>query len=177
MELEVFGKVDRDEKGKVKSDYPAFCFPQHKEELEESIRYKQSQLDKGLIIKSEEGFAREALSKEKTRLKEIDNSITRYSQKEIDYLAVCRKSLGKKVQDLMPRQSQIERKLANAHEEANKISEPCLKLDPEEVDFIKACDQSITNDGKISRGQAEKCWKIASRIIGEPSNIEELRRP
>lgn len=177
MELEVFGKVDRDEKGRVKSDYPALCFPQHKEELEESIRYKQSQLDRGLIVKSEEGFAREALAKEKTRLKEIEESMTRYTQKEIDYLAACRKSLGKKIQELMPRNSQMERGLVNAHTEAAKISEPCLKLDPEEIDFVKACDQSITNDGKISRGQAEKCWKIASRIIQEPSNTEELRKP
>ncbi len=177
MDLEIFGKVDRDEKGKVKSDYPALCFPQHKEELEESIRYKQNQLDQGLITKSEEGFARESLAKEKTRLKEIDNSMTHYSQKEIDYLVVCRKSLGKKIQELMPRQSHIDRGLANAHEEANKISEPCVKLDPEEIDFIKACDQSITNDGKVNRGQAEKCWKIASRIVGESSNVEELRRP
>jgi len=173
----VFGKVDRNRDGKVKSQYPSWYFPQQKDELEETIRYKKNQLKTGLVPESERPLMAESLSMDEKRLGEIEESVPRFSDQELDDLSKLRKSLGTKIGEAMFKRSEMERGLADAHSEAKRISEPCIKPDDREIAFIRACECRISTDGKISRSVAEKCWKIASRILDENSNTESLWRP
>lgn len=175
--FKIYGDVDRTKEGKLKSDYPSWMFPQQKEELEESVRHKEYQLDNDLIPPTEKNFAREGLQREKKRLDEINESTPRFSDVERDQICKVWKSLGKKIGELMFRRSDMEKGLADAHQEAKRISEPCVVLDELEISFIRSCEIGISSNAKVSRGGAEKAWKIAARILDENSNTEILRRP
>jgi len=175
--IKVFGDVDRTKDGKVKSEYPAYYFTQQKDDLEESIRHKKSMLEKDLVPMSEIGIQRERLKAEEKRLDEINEGTPKLTGPQMDEVANIRESLGKKIKESMYSRSQMERGVADPHEEARRISEPCIKLETHEISFVKNCDVPIANDGKVSRDAASKAWKIASKLLGEMSNVEMLRKP
>jgi hypothetical protein len=85
--------------------------------------------------------------------------------------------MGMKISDAMFKRSEMERGVADAHEEARRMSEPVLKLEDKELIFVRACEGKIEANGKVSRTTAERCWKIISRLLGENSNTEVLRKP
>ena len=172
----LFGKIDRTEKDKIKSEYPSWYFPQHKEELVESIRHNQSMLEMDLIPASEIPITKANLEKAKEKLEEIEESEPRFTDAEKDAMVKLRKGLGSKISDSMFRRSEMEKGIADAHEEARRISEPVMKVDSqEEADLYGSCGINI-RDGKVTRNDAERAWKIISRGLGEISNSESLRK-
>ncbi len=175
--VEVFGQADKSKDGNIKSEYPSWYFTQQKDELEETIRHKKYMIENDLIPGSERGITRERLKQEETRLEQINMSQPKLSAAELDEVSKIRKSLGTKIADSMFRRSEMEKGVADAHEEARRMSTPVVKLDDKELGFAKVCDVAISNDGKVNRIAAEKVWKIASRLIEEPSNTEVLRKP
>jgi hypothetical protein len=177
MVQSVFGKVDYNKAGKRSSTMPSWYYPRQRDELEESIRYKKSQLENDLVPSSEKNYMRESLKMEEKRIQEIEESQPRFSEVELDELAKLRKSMGMKISDAMFKRSEMERGVADAHEEARRMSEPVLKLEDKELVFVRACEGKIEANGKVSRTTAERCWKIISRLLGENSNTEVLRKP
>lgn len=182
--MKVFGDVDKTKEGKVKSEYPSWYYEQQKDELEESIRHKQSMLDQDLVPGTEKALMRSRLKQESDKLSQIEESKPRFTEKELDEIAKMVKTgtgnangtLSFKISEMMFKRSDEEKGIADAHEEARRISTPCIKLEPHEIEFVKACEVPISNDGKVTRGGAEKAWKIGRKIIGENSNTEILRR-
>jgi hypothetical protein len=175
--MKIFGDVDKTKDGKVKSQYPAWYYETHIDELRESIRHKEYQLESDLIPLSEKGITRERLKQEKERLEEIEKSKAKFTATEKDDLSKIRKDLGQRIKDGMFTRSQMEKGLADAHEEARRLSEPVIEIKTEvEKELAKECEVKVI-DGKVSRKGAEKIWKIASKALGEMSNTEELRKP
>ena len=80
------------------------------------------------------------------------------------------------IRDSMFSRKDMEKGLADAHEEARRMSQPCIELKDDLITFAKNCDVVVNNTGKVSRKGAEKMWKIASRLLGELSNTESLRK-
>ncbi len=173
----IFGDVDKNKDGKVKSEYPSWYFTTHKEELEESIRHKENVLERDLVPASEKSTTRVRLKQEKERMDMIEAGQPKLSAKELDEIAKVIKSLGTKISTAMFSRSQMEKGVADAHEVARRWSVPCVELDAEEISFVKSCDVSVSNNGKVTQIGAEKAWKIGRRLIGEISNSEILRKP
>jgi len=177
-----FGDVDRLQSGKVKSEYPSWYSQSHIEELEESIRHKEYQLDNDLIMGSEKGITKERLKKEKERLNAIEESRPRFSEQEIsDIVKIVGNgkkfgSLGEKICSAMPTRSEMEKGLADAHEVERRWNLPCLMLTADEIPFVRGCDVTVSNDGKVTQLGAEKAWKIGRKLIGESSNCEVMRK-
>jgi hypothetical protein len=182
--MKIYGDVDKTKDGKTKSEYPSWYFEQQQDDLGESIRHKKLMLDKELVPYSEKALMQNRLKQESTRLSEIEASKPRFTEKELEDISKMVKSgtgnasgtISQKIAESMFKRSDMERGTTDAHEEARRISKPCIKLDEKEIDFAKACEVPIDPNGKVSRKGAEKMWKIGRRIIGELSNTEVLRR-
>lgn len=182
--MKIFGEVDKTKEGKTKSEYPAWYYNQQKDDLEESVRHKKSMLDQDLVPASERNITRERLKQESTRLDQIEASSPRFTEKEIDDVNKMVKTSGGvnsgtlsiKIADLMYRRSELERGTTDAHEEARRNINPCVKLDEKEIDFAKACEIPISPEGKVTLKGASKMWKIGRRIVGDISNTEVLRK-
>lgn len=84
-------------------------------------------------------------------------------------------SLIKKIYNDAQARREMKKGLADSHEEARRMTTPNIKLSPELIEVAEACNVKHT-DGKISRTEAEKIWKITSRYLDEPSNTEYLRK-
>jgi hypothetical protein len=174
--MKIFGEVDKDRDGKVKSDYPAWYFETHQEELEESVRQKERQLAADLIPDSEKGIMKSRLKQEKERLDKIRASKPELKDTEKDDVAKVTKEIGNSIASSMFTGSDMKRGTADAHEEARRISSPVIEVKSEkQAELVKMCGINI-KDGKITRGEAEKVWKIARRMLGEQANTEILRK-
>jgi len=176
MAVRVFGEVDRNKENKVISDYPAWYFDgQHTEDLEESVASAKRQLESDLIPTSDRHYVQERVKVMEEKLGKIKASKPKLSAQETDELAKARKDFGTSIKDAMFTRSDMMKGIADPHEEARRISEPCIKVKSEaHAEFLKACGARIEGD-KVSRGDMEKAWKIASKLLGESSNTEGLR--
>jgi hypothetical protein len=174
--MKVFGDVDRTDKGKIKSEFPAWYYPQQIDELKESIRHKERLIEQDMVPASEKQITKSRLAQEKERLTKIEEHMPKLTATEQDSVHKMTKELGNKIGISMFSRSEMERGTADAHEEARRMSEPCIEIKTEaEVELAKECNISIKN-GKVSRDEASKMWKLSRRMLGEMSNVEILRR-
>ena len=174
--MKFYGEADKNKDGSIKSDYPSWYFTQHKEDLEESIRQKERTLEDDLLPNSEKPLMRGRLKQEKELLSKIKDSESEVKGSE-DLIKKGAKELGSSIQDAMFTRSQMEKGLVDAHEEARRISEPVIPIINKDVaELVAACGIKL-RDGKITRGEAEKVWKISKKALGEISNVEVLRKP
>jgi hypothetical protein len=176
--FDFFTKADKNAKGGNASEYPAWMFDEQMEELRESIRQREHGLENDLIASSEKMIQRDRLRKEKAKLDDIESCRPVLDPVETDRLSKARKYLASEISRTMFNYSEMQRGTADAHEEARRMTEPIIPVKGEDIiGIIKACGvDSISVSGKITRNQAEKCWKIISAYLGEPSNTEVLRR-
>lgn len=175
--MKIFGDVDKTKEGKVKSEYPAWYFDTHKEELEESIKHRKYMLDNDLVDSSEKNIQRKRLEQEEKRLGEINASMPKLSGTEIDDVTKVRKEMSPQIADSMYRRSDMERGTADAHEEARRISTPVIEIKNKvQAEFLEACGIKLDGRTKVSRDEAVKAWKIAGKLLGEPTNVEILRK-
>ena len=173
--IRFYGKADRNKDGKIKSDYPSWYHRQQVEDLEEGIRYKERQLEEDIIPDSEKPLMRSRLKQEKEVLDRIQESKADVKGCE-DAISKGVDELGKGIKEAMFSRTQMTKGLADAHEEATRISEPCISVKSKEAaEMCEAVGVKI-RDGKITRGDAEKIWKIGRRALGEMSNTESLRK-
>lgn len=177
-QMDFFTDADKNKTGKNSSTYPAWMHETQLEDLRESIRQKEYALDNDLVIASERGIQKDRLRREKVQLDRIEGSRPDFDDATRDRLSKVRKALGSEIGRAMYTRDEMRTGTANAHEEARRISTPCISVKSEDMlDVIKGCGvDRITTDGKITRGQAEKAWRIISRYLGENSNTETLRK-
>ncbi len=68
----------------------------------------------------------------------------------------------------------MEKGLVDPHEEATRMSEPCIEVDKKEFARMGIS----TTNGKVSRSVAELGWKMMNGLLGDGmnTNTEVLRR-
>lgn len=176
MNIEVFGEVDKTKEGQITSEYPSWYNKRHEDELEEGINHKRRMLEQGLVPPSEIGITRETLRKEEERLDLVRESKPKAEGVVLDNLSKVRKELGSAIKGAMFTYTDMQKGLADAHEEARRMSEPVIELKGTTLEFVKRCNVSVEGN-KVTRTGAEKAWKIASKLLGEVSNTESLRPP
>ena len=177
--MKFFGEADRTKDGKIKSDYPAWYQGQHLEDLRESIKQQERSLEEGSVPPERRGQYKERLNQEKERLEQIEASKPNFSGIEKDIASKFREEIGEKISDAHYRRSHLDKGLVNAHEEARRMTEPCIEVKGQvEAEILKECGARITEGGKVTRTEAEKAWKIVGRALGEEmTNVEILRKP
>jgi hypothetical protein len=178
--VEFYGAVDKNKKGEIASHMPAWYLTQHKEELDKNIDELQSALDRGLVPDVEKELARTRLAQFKQKKSDIDESQPVFTDSQKDAIDKVQKSLGKKIADSMYTRSDMMRGTADAHEEARRMADPCIKLSGEEFILAKKAGLKISmirGDAMVSRTDSERLWKFCRKANGEATNTELLRKP
>ena len=173
--LRFYGEADLNRDGKIKSDYPSWYHRQQTEDLDEGIRQKERALEEDLIPDSEKPLMRSRLKQERELSRKISDSYADVKGFET-IISKGSEELGKDIKEAMYSRSQMDKGVADPHEEARRISEPVFSVKSKEVSDLCEAAGIKPRDGKISRGDAEKIWKISRRAMGEMSNTESLRK-
>jgi hypothetical protein len=169
METQFFSEADYStQEGikKVASEYPAWYYNTMVDDLKEDIRREEFALESGVVPGDRRPQILDKVKRLKKKYDEILDSFPKLAEPE---------ELGKEISSRMFTRSQMQKGLADSHTEARRMVEPSITITPEVAEVAVSCN--ITpRDGKISRNEAEKIWKITSRYFGETSNSESLRR-
>jgi hypothetical protein len=174
MERNIFSDVDR-VKGEISSQFPAFYYDSNVEKLKESISTQKWDIKNGGIPAERINDARNKLQQEELRLGEIERTKPSLSPGERDKLWKLRGEMTKLIQPAQFTYSEMNRNITNAGEEARRMKQPCIDLTKEMLALAESCNVRVT-EGKVGRDGLEKMWKIASKILGEGTNVEALRR-
>lgn len=179
--IKFFGEADlvRDKETgelKIAAQYPSWYFTEQKRELEDSIRSKERQLEKGLVNPIHIENIQQALKKERDLLNKINASEPKFKGFQKDKMAKIKSDLGEKIADSMYTYSEMMKGTADAHEEAHRMSEPIIQIDADTAELAKANNIIPDKKNKISRNQASKLWKMLARVMEESSNVEVLRK-
>jgi hypothetical protein len=120
-------------------------------------------------------YAKMELARQKTRLKEIDEAVPKYTDQEKDLLAREHKNLGAEIRDSMFSYDDMNKGFASAHEEAHRMKDPIIKLNRAQLEIAKACEIPVQH-GMVCRDDAARMYKIIGKRLGENTNIEALRK-
>ncbi len=175
-----FGAVDRKgkrEDGMIGSSYPAWFDQRKIEDLENSIQFQEGMLERGQVQPEGVMRAKMDLAREKKILADIKSSKPKLRDKDHDAVAKGRDALEEKIGESMFTKKAMMEGLADAHEEAKRMSEPCIPVDPV---LAEACGlkDKMNKKGMIPRNHAVKIWQICQSYLGDDrgTNVEILRR-
>lgn len=178
-EYQFFGEADLNQKGEVASQIPAYMLPQLVEDLKLEINRNEMELEDRSIEPEARGRLSNKVNQQKERLHMIETSKPKLD-KDIIFGVVGKDrsggSLGEKIAESMFTYTDMQKGLADAHEEARRMSEPIIPLKDKEMEIAKGCNVKVGKGGMVSRDDAIKVWKIGRKYLGENSNAEILRR-
>ncbi len=181
-QIVLFSEEDINVHGKLAHDYPAWYFQRLEEDLIESISSKERELSSGAIDESRREYLTRELAKDKTILASVKESKPKIKGASIDKLKKHYEELSEKIKDALFTRDEMMKGLVDPHKEANRISTPCIPLRGELFDFAKANFLRSDKDGKFTRDDVVRLWKIAGKALtlctedDHPTNVEELRR-
>lgn len=177
--ISFFGTVDRNKKGSRASEVPSWAMQTHITDLKESIDSKERAIERGDIPLDAISQTKAEIQKERQRLTEILESKPKASSDVEDKLWKIYKSLGKDIQDTLFTRSDMKLGLASPHEEAKRMVNPIIKVNKEIVELCKENGVPVTTKGNevyLTRNNASKIWKWTGHFLGEPTNVETLRK-
>jgi len=177
-EAQFFSEVDMTTKDGIKqvaSEYPAWYYTTMMDDLKEDIRREDFALESGVVPAERRPQMVDKIKRLKKKLEDIEKSVPKLSEADESKLLKVRKELGKEISSLMFTRSQMQKGLADSHTEARRMVDPCISIENEAAEVARKCNITPRN-GKISRTEAEKIWKITGRYFGEISNSESLRK-
>ncbi len=175
MAIQIFGdkdSIDRRADGRPNAFKPSWAEKPAMDALKEDVESTKRALDMGRIPASEVYLAEERVRKGETRIQEIEQGKPKLNDQERDETANHRKRLAKEIGDALFTHTEMDMGFADAHEEAARMTEKKMKLDPEQA---KECGITLV-DGKGSRDDAAKMFQHLSYALGESPDIERLRK-
>lgn len=171
-DIKFFGEVDLNKKGMKASEYPAWYFDRLIEDMEREVSRKEKALKAGQVRADMVNKIRAEVEMERERLYDIVNSKPKLSDVQKDKIAKEYKNLSEEIKDSMFTRSEMMLGFAPPHEEARRMSQPCIKIDPE----IARSYGLTPRNGMVSRNDAERVYKVIGKYIGENTMPEMLRR-
>jgi hypothetical protein len=170
-----FTEADLDPKGRIKHQYPVYFNRKQKDDIQEEIRRLKTGIDKKLFPDGVMGEAREKLRKAEDALERMETMRPDF-EKHKDRIAKLRDELGTGISDSLFTRDEMKKGLADAHEEARRMSEPVITLSPSAAGVAVQNGIRITGDRKVSRTDATRLWQMSREALGEMRDVEVLRR-
>ena len=170
--IQFFSEIDMDDKGHVTSSMPAWYFEAHIDELKETIGRKERVLERGYIDQDQIFRVREELKIERKQLKGIEDSKPKLVGRNQDRCWNAYKSLQDQIKDTMPTRKENFDGLVSPQQELKRLKTKHIKIDTE---IAKACGVNVVH-GKITGDEANKCYQILGKALGENTYTEKLRR-
>ena len=180
-DITFFGAADRVGKttqGKIASEYPAWYHDVRIDNLEQEIAENERKMAPEYVglEESEKAKLRATTAQLKQMHTAIIASKPNLSAKDKDELAATYQYLSEQISDSMYSRSEMNKGLANAHEEARRMKKPIISADKFVMAARKMGIEIPKGQKKISRDQATKVWKICGKLLGEETNAESLRK-
>ncbi len=173
----VFGNSDRRADGTIKSEYPARYFREQRDELKKNISEKENALKYGMVPAEAIPRFTGELQRWKTRHDQIDSEDLKLVGPSKDAVSNMMKGMVERIRDVNWKRSELDKGFSDPHEEARRMSEPCIEIkSKEEGEFAEACNIKV-RDGKVTKIDFERMYKIVAFDLGESTDIERLRRP
>ena len=173
--MEFFGEIDKNARGMIQSEYPAWYFDSQIVMLKEEIGSSERALEMGRIPPENVPYARAELQMMKEKLYRIKDSRPKLSDGERDRLNRRYKELSAKIGESLFDRSSMMFGIASPNQEAKRMTESCISLDEPLQELAIACNVKV-DDGKVSRNGAAKVFKIIGKLLGESTNLEVLRK-
>ena len=170
--IQFFGEIDLNENGNIKSDMPAWYLDRHIEELEENIIRKQGMIDRQEVVNDQVPVLKEQIKADTARLKAINATRPHLEGKDLDRCAKAYEKLAKNISDTLPTRKQAKDGLVDPHRELKRLKTKHIPIDP----TIAAACGVRPHQGKITGDEANKCYQILGKALGENTNPEALRR-
>lgn len=177
LQVKWFAEIDLNQKGKPISDFPARYFDAHIEELAYDIGVLETKVSLGGYDGKALAKDRRTLDAKKKKYDAIQESRIKLTPATKDKIYRAATDLGERIREAQFTREQESRHLVDAHEEASRMSMPCIEVRSEvEADYFRQKGVHIVN-GKVSRTQAEICYKTFKKELdGGSVNTESLRR-
>lgn len=171
-DIKFFGKIDRNKDNYISSDLPAWMMKAQIKDLTESIEAKERALSRGIYELDQVPTIKAEMALEKKKLETIMASKPKLKAGDKDRLAAMRKEVEAKIVESNFSYSDMMTGEADPHEEAERMVKPCIDIPAELADM---CDIP-THEGKVSRNEAVRAWRIAGGYLSEDINPEHLRK-
>ena len=170
--IQFFSEVDMNDQGHITSAMPAWYFDAHIDELREAVGRKERALQMGMVPQEDIFRTREEIKREKVKLKSIEASKPELKGANKDRCWKVYQSLQDQIKDTMPTRKEAKDGLVSPQQELTRLKTKHIKVDPE---IAKACGVNVVK-GHITGDEANKCYQILGRALGENTFTEALRR-
>lgn len=169
-EIKFFSKIDRNKDGHVASDLPSWMMQAQLKDLQEEVAVTERMIERGQFELDQVPYVKAELRKKRERLEAILKSKPKIAAKDKDRLSEAAKELESEIKSSNFNYSDMMTGDADAHEEARRLSEDCIKVPG---DLAEMCDIPL-RDGKTNRSQAIRAWRIARGYLGESADPRTL---
>jgi len=175
-EVTFFSEVDYNKHGNISAEYPAWYFETKVEELRETIAARERELKRGALEGEHREKLEKGIAKLKRRLRLIEEGKNRsFTAHDRESMEKATKEMAETVRGLTFTYDERKKKIASPHEEARRMVNKAIPINSfKNADMVgKMCKMAnvrISEDGKVSRTDLEKTWKIASRALGDNRN-------
>ena len=170
--------IDKEGKTYVKNAYPLHYNDKVRQDLVNEIdRLETSERDAMINpnLSGHLGQIKEQLAKARGTLDKMEE-VKEKIRINKDTVSKVRNSLGEKIRESMPKLSAMMNRTADAHDEAMKMTTPCIELTPQEAGIAKRNGIRVSSDRKVSRTEATMLWQYCGNALGETRDAETLRR-
>jgi hypothetical protein len=161
--------------GKIVNTYPSYFNRKQKDDLEEEIRRLETGLDNNYFPREKTGEIREQLKKAKTAY-EKSMEIKPHFEKNKDTISKMVGDLGEEITRSMFTRSEVQKGLADSHEEARRMSEPVIVLNVRAAQIAQDNGILLHDGRKVTRTDAVRLWQLGRYALGEMRDAEVLRR-
>jgi hypothetical protein len=173
-DFQFFTEVDMNQYGNVGGFIPSYMNRSLVEDLKREIDDEERSLAKQDLNPERRSILSKSVYKKKERLEKIENETPNLDKDKVNDAS---KEVGKLISSAMFSEYDMKKGLADAHEEARRMSDRCIKVTSEIANILKGCNIQVDKENPmVSRTHLEKAWKIMNRYLGESSNVERLRR-
>jgi len=170
--ISFFGEIDLNDQGKIKSDMPAWYLERQIDEMEEGVSRKERMLKMGTVDPEVAPRMREEVKAERKKLEMIKGGRPNLTGTRKDTCFKVWENLGRQIGDSMPTRKQAKDGLVNPYDEMKRLKNKHITVNPE----IAAACGVTPHQGKITGDEANKCYQILGKALGENTSVEALRK-
>ncbi|MFZ2956971.1 MAG: hypothetical protein WA705_08790 [Candidatus Ozemobacteraceae bacterium] len=175
--MEFFGEMDKNKNGRVASEYPAWYYDVHMDQLREGVARAKRQLNRGEVPPEMVPVVNGELARDEHKISEIEKHKPAISVGErARLLKLYKEELCPAISAVLFTSNQMKKGLAPAHEEAKRMVKPIIEIKSEELAALVVASGGTLENKRVSRNTLAKVFKLVGKLLGEESNIEVLRK-
>lgn len=161
---------------RIVNTYPLYYSNTQRDDIAEERRMIEKAIEGGLYDPVE-------MPEVKKRLKTLRDKEEMFAHIEPRHLEAKKDSISKLnrrietiLRDSMFSRREMEKGLADPHEEARRMSEPVISLPREIQGLAVANGIAVSSSGKINRNDLVRVWQMGQKVLGEYTDVEYIRK-